>query len=292
MNNPPTIIVTGSSGMVGTSIVSHFSQLGFRVRAFQRKFLKSHDPLISYHSFDLADVKDQGFQGAHYLVHCAYRPFISREERESGVNIDIEGTIRIISFCRAHGIKLIFLSTLSAHPDARSYYAKHKLIAEGLFDVSTDLILKLGIVLGRGGGLFGRILSSLGKYRIIPLIGGGRQVTQTIALDDLCRVLEAGIRQGTVGNFKIAHPARVTMKELYVGMADSIGARPFYISVSWEVAYRSSQILEWMGVSLPFTAENVLGLQDFRTFDTNSSLEVFGVTTQDYRATLATMKHE
>lgn len=256
------------------------------MRAFQRSLPKQSNPLITYYPFDLADVKDQGFAGADYLIHCAYRPIVSRQDKKLNRNIDIEGTKKIISLSRKYAIKVVFLSTVSAHSGAESYYARNKLLAEGLFDARKDLILKLGLVLGLGGGLFGKIIASLRNNKIVPLVGGGRQRIQTIALDDLCRIIEIGINKNIVGNFIIAHPSVITMNELYREMADRISVQPLFIPVPLVVTYRLSQLMERMGFRLPFTSENVLGLKDLKTFNPNPDLEVFGLKIKDYRTTL------
>ncbi|TSC89507.1 MAG: NAD-dependent epimerase/dehydratase [Parcubacteria group bacterium Gr01-1014_2] len=286
MNPRPTVIITGSSGFVGSALVSYFFKLGFQVRAFQRRLPKQSDPPAAYYSFDLAEVKDQGFAGADYLIHCAYQSIISRQEKKSDMNTDIEGTKKVISLSRKYAIKIVFLSTISAHPKAESYYARNKLLAEGLFDTKKDLILKLGLVLGDGGGLFGKIISSLTNNKIVPLVGGGRQHIQTIALDDLCRIIEIGINKNIVGNFTIAHPSIITMNELYRKIARCIGVKPLFIPVPLIVTYRLSQLMEMMGFKLPFTSENVLGLKDLKTFNTNPDLEVFGLKVKDYKTTL------
>ena len=286
MNSHSTIIITGSSGFIGSSLVSYFFKLGFQVRAFQRSLPKEKYPSVIYYPFDLANVQDQGFAGADYLIHCAYRPIISRQEKKSDTNTDIEGTKKIISLSRKYAIKMVFLSTVSAHSNAKSYYARHKLLAEGLFDTKKDLILKLGLVLGDGGGLFGKIVFSLTNNKIVPLVGGGRQRIQTIALDDLCRIIEIGVNKNIVGNFTIAHPSIITMNELYRKIARCIGVKPLFIPVPLIVTYRLSQLMERMGFKLPFTSENVLGLKDLKTFNTNPDLEVFGLKIKDYKTTL------
>jgi len=286
MKNLPTVIVTGSSGLVGSSLVSYFSGLGFKVRAFQRSAPKRKLESVEFYPFDLNDVQDNGFVGADYLIHCAYRPIISKKERESGNNVDLEGTKKIIALARKHGVKLIFLSSTSAHSDALSFYAKNKLQMEGLFDTEKDLVLKLGLVIGEGGGLFGRIVASLNNFKLVPLVGGGRQHIQTLALDDLCRIIETAIKKNITGKFMIAHPAVVTMEEIYRRTADHIGAKPLFIPVPTNITHQSLKIIEQLGLTLPFTAENVLGLKDMGTFDTAPGLDVFGLELKDFQTTL------
>lgn len=286
MDNLPTIIITGSSGLVGSALVSYFARRGFRVRAFQRTPCRHEIELVSCYPYDLADVRDNGFEGADYIVHCAYRPVISKQQRQSHINVDIEGTKRTIAYARAHGVKFILLSSTSAHPESRSYYARTKLLIEGLCDPNKDLILKLGLVLGGIGGLFGKIRSSLQRYALVPLVGGGRQRVQTIALDDLCRIVEVGIRNDVAGVFRIAHPRVVTMKELYRGIADSVGVHPVFVPVPLLVAYALACLMEALGFHPPFTSENVLGLKDLRVWDTASDLGMFSLNVMDWETAL------
>ena len=51
---------------------------------------------------------------------------------------------------------------------------KNKMLAESLFDMREDLVLKLGLVLGGNGGLFGKIKKMLRQHRVIPssVLGG------------------------------------------------------------------------------------------------------------------------
>lgn len=271
---------------MGSSLVPHFSQAGYPVRAFQRSAPEVKQAGVSYYEFDLSDVQDNGFEGANYIIHCAYRPVVGRLDREFGANTDIDGTKQIIFLARKYGISLVFLSTTSAHVGSVSYYAKSKLVAEKLFDLKRDLILRLGLVIGAGGVLW-RIAGTLRKHRIIPLIGGGKQHIQTIDINDLCRVIEAGVIMGTVGKFEIADPRVVTMGELYRTIAENIAAKPVFIAVPLALVARLMQILEQFEFKLPFTSQNVLGLRDMKTYEAHSALEIFGVKTEHYRTTLS-----
>lgn len=286
MGSHLTIIITGSSGLVGSALVSYFARRGFRVRAFQRTPCRHEIESVSCYPYDLTDVRDNGFEGADYIVHCAYRPVVSKEERQWDINVDVEGTKKTLMYARAHGIKCIVLSSTSAHPESRSYYARTKLLIEGLCEPNKDLVLKLGLVLGGMGGLFGKIRSSLQRYALVPIVGGGRQRVQTIALDDLCHIVEAGICNDLSGVFRIAHPRVITMKELYRGIADSVGAHPVFVPVPLSVAYSLARLMEVLGFHLPFTSENVLGLKDLRVENTASDLAQFGLDVMDWKTTL------
>jgi nucleoside-diphosphate-sugar epimerase len=286
MERMSTIIVTGSTGLVGSALVAHLARQGFQVRAFQRVILVDKLPNISYHPFDLKDIRDEGFSGADYIVHCAYQPVVSKEERESGASLDESAAHVLIGLARKYGIKIIFLSSTSAHADAHSWYARTKANTEKLFDTNRDLVLRLGLVIGGTGGLFGRLQANLRRFKIIPLLGGGRQRVQVLNLGDLCKVVEEAIRKNISGVYNVAHPGGVSMLEIYTRISEAMGVRPYFISVPLSLAYGATRALEGIGVKLPFTSENILGLKDLRIVDVRPYFEQFEVPLSDWRATL------
>ncbi|MEK7598930.1 MAG: NAD-dependent epimerase/dehydratase family protein [Patescibacteria group bacterium] len=280
MDKNQTIIITGSSGFIGSRLVGHFLKLGFNVRTFQRAKCDYNNPMASCFHFELSEVKDMGFQGADYLVHSAYQPVIGRNR---AADVNLEGAKKIISLCRKYGVKMVFLSTLSAHSEAESNYGRQKLLMESLFDPRQDLILKPGLVLGEGGGLFGRIASVLKTKKIIPLVGGGKQRVQTIELDDLCRIIELGIKKNICGSFMVATPDAITLKELYLNIAKKAGSKPLFIPVPTILAYFILRFAEISGIRLPITSENVLGLKHLKVFNTAPDLRRFGAVLKNYK---------
>jgi NADH dehydrogenase len=286
MTDTKKIIVTGSSGFIGLAVVAHLAKRGFAVRAFQRKPHTHNIPNVSFQSFDLEDVRDEGFAGAQYMIHCAYQPRVGKK-RESQANS--EGTKRLIALCRKHNIPIVFLSTLSAHPRAESHYGKDKLAIEKLFSPETDLVLKLGLVLGEGGGLFGRMAKLLAENRVIPLIGGKKQI-QTLALKDLCNIIEHAITRQVRGTKLCAHPEAIQLKQLYVEIARTVGAHPLFVPVPIGVAYTLARIAERAGITLPITSENVLGLEHLEVFETETDMRALGVPLQNYINALAHLR--
>ncbi len=279
MNSAKTIIITGAGGFIGSHLTSYLAGLGVRVRAFGRKTPTLHDPRIAYHPFDLANIQDAGFAGADYLIHCAHESVLGR-----GVNV--EAAKKIISLCKKHDIRLIFLSSFSAHEDAESEYGREKLAIERLCDPEKDLVLKLGLVLGPGGGLFGKIVSLLDRLPVVPLVGAGSQMIQTLALEDLGAVMASGIEKNISGAYAIAHPLPVSMKMLYEEIARRLGRTPVFVPVSLSAAFRMARLAEALGFHPPITSENVLGLKHLRVRDTREDVARFGVLLKDWRETL------
>ena len=282
MEKTPTIIITGSSGFIGSYFTSRFSEDGFKVRAFQRKIPPHRAGPITYYSFNLSEVKDEGFNGADYLIHCAYQP--NPKDLESDINIS--AAKKIISLARKYNIKIVYFSSMSAHPGAESKYGRHKLAAEKLFDSKKDLILKPGFVIGAGGGLFGKIASFIKHHKIIPLVGGGNQLIQIIALDDLYLLTNRAIKKGLTGTFALAYHEPVRLKELYKEIAKNQGAKPIFVHIPLPVVYWGMRLIECLGIYPPITSENLLGLKMLKTYGTAGGLKTIGAAVKDYQMTL------
>ncbi len=290
MSKPLTIIVTGSSGLVGSALIKHLANSGNRIRAFQRRPPVLERSGVEYVHFNLADVRDEGYEGADILIHCAYQLAGSNNSREGGEDLDESAARAIIALSKKYGIKIIYLSSTSADDAAHSRYAKSKSKIERLFDINHDLILRLGLVVGGEGGLFGRLQANLRRFKIIPLLGGGRQRVQTLHLEDFCLVVDEAIEKKVVGVYSIAHPDGVFMHEIYKGISHTVGVRPYFISVPLGIAYGITHPLEKMGIKLPFASDNILGLYDLRIADVKQYYQRFSVPLRDWRSSLREYK--
>ena len=277
-----TIAITGGNGFIGGALVAYFSALGWNVRSLERREDITTTGNITRLPFDLAQAGNFDCTNIDVLIHTAYQPILGKS---SDANINVEATKILAEITKRAGVKVVFLSTLSAHKDAESIYGKTKLEMEGMFDAKNNLILRLGLVLGKGGGLFGRISQIIEKSSIVPLIGGNKPI-QTISLDNICRIIEVGICTEICGIYDIAHPQVITLKTLYAEIAHSANRSPIFFPVPILPIYYLLLITEWLHLPFPFTSENVLGLKCLRAFDTTKDVAEFGITLKNYSETL------
>lgn len=269
-----TIIITGANGFIGSALVKHFSSKGWKVKALVRAALNAKVDNVSYHPYDLAKpVDDELFNATDVLVHCAYKKYETGNDADE---INISGTKHLIEQCRKHNVKPVFLSSFSAHEDAVSHYGKHKFYLESLFDVKTDLVLKPGLVLGNSG-LFHSIAEVIKTKKVVPLIGGGKQPLQVIAVDDLCKVIAAAIEKRLTGKLYIAEPTVITMKQLYDAIAARCNKKVVYFPLPASIALLLAAAAAGIGVKLPVSPESVKGLTQLRSFDTTADMQKVGV---------------
>jgi nucleoside-diphosphate-sugar epimerase len=276
-----SVAVTGAAGFVGKRLVERLHERGVHVRAMVRDPSAPYPfarPGIALFRCDLPDAIDTtALQGARALVHCAYTTRF--KDLESARRSNEGGTRALLEKSRAAGVrKFVFLSSQSAHEEAKSYYGRSKLELERLLSPETDVILRSGLVIGReGNGLFHRMRDMVRGARVIPLFGGGRQPIQTIHIDDLCAAIENAIDRGLSGLYTVAEPRAIEMRELLRMIAARIRKKPVFVPFPIPPALVVLKVIEGLRIPFPVSSENLLGLACLRASDTARDLERLGV---------------
>ncbi len=133
MDKKKTVLITGSNGFIGRSLVHFFASKGWMVKGFQRKEESGDAGKIQFVKYELGKpLSPENFEGADVLIHCAVQQYSMQHPDSDEVNI--RGAKDLLSICREKNIRVVFLSTLSAHAEAGSHYGKNKLFLESLFD--------------------------------------------------------------------------------------------------------------------------------------------------------------
>lgn len=286
----PSIIITGANGFIGESLVNYFFAKGWLVKAFVHSMPVNKLSGVEYVLYNLEEKPNaQIFESVNYLVHGAYLKFDKNKNSDS---INIQGTKTLLDLCRKNNIKPLFLSSLSAHKDAESHYGKTKLESEKLFDVSKDIILKPGFVIGKKG-LSGELINRIRNSTFFPLVGGGLQPIQTIHINDLCLIIEKVFIENVVGLYHVAEMEEVSMKTFYQEISSQLNKKMNFISFPTSLLYFICRVFESIGIKFPVSSENVLGLKHLIKFDTTKDLNKLGVTLKNYKESLkAVIKDE
>ena len=181
--------------------------------------------------------------------------------------------------------RLVFLSSISARHDALSVYGRDKFELESLLRGPRELVVRPGLVLG-DGGLFHRIRSIVARRPVVPLVGGGQQLIQTVHIDDLIAAISAAIREGRSGTLTVAEPTPVRFRELLAECAQQMHRRVLFIPVPAPVVALVLVSAERLRIRLPVSRDNLVGLQTTVVAKTD---DIPGVDIRDYRSSLASL---
>jgi nucleoside-diphosphate-sugar epimerase len=265
-----TIIISGANGFIGSELTSHFNRKGFIVRALIHNPAKIPVIGVGYYTYNFGDaVEEKIFEQADCFIHCAYD--------KHSLKLNIEGTRQLLALSKKYGVKKnIFISSLSSREDALSIYGKQKWACEKLFNQPNDIVLRLGMVIGNGG-LFGQMKNYLQQKNRIPIISGGQQPIQTIYIRDLMEAIDRCIEKNFTGTISIASSEKLAYKEFYSLICKSLHVVPSFTSIPYGLLYFCLSVSETLGIKLPVSRENILGLKKQSYVDTTADLKKIGI---------------
>jgi nucleoside-diphosphate-sugar epimerase len=287
----PTLAVTGAAGLLGRHLSHYFYERGWEVRGLVRNFSVPTFGGTDIRLFkcDLPEEIDRAaLEGVDILVHCAYMTRFTNLAEARRVNE--EGTKSILEGARAARVRhFVFVSSTGAYSGALSYYGRSKYLLEGIMDPERDLVIRPGLILAREGGLFQRIVSLVQRFPVVPILGGGKQIVQTVHVEDLCQAFELAINRSITGLLNVAEPEGLTMKELLQLVATHLRRRRVMLPLPNTPIWVMLRLFERFAVSLPISSENLLGLTGLRHVSTAPDLKRHGLKIRNVRESLATL---
>jgi len=276
------VIITGANGFIGNELVHYFAERQYKVYALARNTPPEMPANAEFIQYDLAKeiLNEYIFSRADFVIHCAYA-------KHSGKKNDIDmtnvlGAKRLVDVVKKYNVKkVVFLSSLSAHEGALSYYGNHKMFLEDVFNTGNNLILKPGLVIGNGG-LYKTIAEIISKSKFIPMIGGGGQPVHSVYIDDLANIILTGLENDTRGIYPVGEPVAITMKEFYKAVSSKLGKKSVFVPFPYWCAELLIFTAGLVGLKIPITKENILGLKCNRKYDMTETLKTFGVKLKTY----------
>ncbi len=284
------VVLSGATGFIGRRLAEYLLTDGWQVRGIARDIhaaTASGDPRIVWYAGDLSGQADPTvWRQAQVLIHAAWSPAHKQPEKTSQENR--EGSQRLFAQALDAGIaKRIFLSSMSAHERALSAYGKSKFAVEAMLRPQQDLVVRPGFVIGNGG-VHAAMTRAIEKSIIIPSFYGGQQLVQPIAVDDLCLGICAALARDVTGRVTYAEEAPITVDVFYRAIADSLGqTRKPIVHFPGQAAAALLAVCERIGLSLPMTTENLLGLKALEPTFVADDLRRVGLAPKPYREALA-----
>jgi NADH dehydrogenase len=210
------ILITGSSGFIGTNLVRELSKEN-KLRCIVRK--KNQEPINNVELFyaDLLnkDLLEEAFQGVNTVIHLAA---LTEGKPKKILETNIQGTKNLIELSKKYNIKrFILLSSDNVILKNKGPYASSKSIAEEIVINSelNHIILRPNWVYDyKGNKDLKNIISLVKKTKIVPIIGNGEYKLQPIHVKDLIFAIKQAL---TINENKIYHlggSEEITFNEL------------------------------------------------------------------------------
>lgn len=273
------VVISGASGFIGGHLVRHFLAKGWTVIALVRAFPSKPLKDVEYRLYDLLQAPAVDlFREAAYFIHAAYLP--------NNFDCNVTGAKQLLACSRQASLRRnVFISSFSSSVDSESLYGRQKYAIEQLFCRDTDTIVRPGAVLG-DGGLFSKMNAHIAAGKRIPLIQGGRQPMQTIAVDDLCLAIEHILLKDLSGVFNVAEPESLTYKEFFTLLGEFNGRPARCLPIPFRVLLLVLKMTDAIGLKLPVGRESLLGLKMMRFRETTNDLALLGLHVKSYKQSL------
>ncbi len=213
-----TIAITGASGFVGTSLTKYFSRLQFKIIAISRDILNDNQKLEE--TLSQSDIVIN-LAGANIINRWSesYKKLLYSSRIDTTSKIvtainNIENKPKLLISTSAVGIydnkathdengtfSNDFLSTLCQDWEKEALKASNS--------VTKVAIFRFGIVLGKEGGAFAKMITPF-KFGLGGIIGSGNQAFSYIHISDLLRAYEFVINNDFSGVFNLTAPKPTT----------------------------------------------------------------------------------
>lgn len=275
-NKQLTVIITGANGFLGSALVKYFKRDGWHVIALVRNAHKYSAPGVVYAEYDLSKPFDASiFAGADYLVHTAYVKYDNKHP--DALKTNLEGAKRLLKASRQYKLtKNVFMSSMSAHSGAESIYGKQKLAIEKLFKGADCAVIRAGLIMGNGG-IVKQMTDFMKSKHAVPLIGGGKQPLQVVAVYDLVRVIKTILVENQSGTLTIATPEVYTYKAFYKALRKHLGIVVVFIPIPLAILMGITKLTTFLHLPIAINEDNVLGLKNLRSAKTADDLHTLHI---------------
>ncbi len=237
------ILLTGSTGFIGSRVLQALSEKSLEVRCLVRKPAVREKPNITYMTGDVLDYDSlvratEGIDTVYYFIHM-----MGNQPRGEQKRFDILDRLAInnmVRACRQNCVKRIIHLTGMRNPHEKlSHHLESRKEVEEIIRNSgiNYTIFRASVIIGRGGAAFEILNAAVRKFSIIPVFNWEKTQVQPIYIDDVVKYLAGCLEKEETLNrcFDIGCPQILTYKELMQQYAEELGLKRRFISIpgSW-----------------------------------------------------------
>lgn len=270
------ILITGSTGFIGSHLCHRLASEGHQVTAFHRStsditLLK--DLNLQHAIGDITDFESlqRAAQGSEIVIHAAAYIFYWRKYREIQNKINLEGTRNVVRACRQSGARrLVHVSSVAAigissdspanedfvfnldNTQLNYHLSKRRAeqeVTRGVAQGLDAVIVNPSTVMGafgkqyRGGGMIERVR----RQRLVTDFRGGINV---VHVDDVVDGIVRALARGKRGERYILGGENLSYRRINEIIAECFGLRRTFVPVPRLVTGVGAAIMEPLGAWL------------------------------------------
>lgn len=257
----PHVVMTGPGGYLGGNLGACFSKAGWRVSGAGRR---PQAGLEWDGRLDLIAGLIPEWPAADLLIHAAYDFTAATEDEIERRNV--QPSIQILRTARESGIsRVVFISSLAAHPDARSLYGRGKFRVEKVCRESGVTVIRPGLLYGAPqGGLTRSLARAVQALPVLPYPYYANAPMFACHVADVCRLCLAVGRlpQAELPTAPLiaAHDAALSFRELLSVIAAAQVRSNFLLPVPWRLPWCALRLAEIAGLRPGFRSDSLLSL--------------------------------
>ena len=289
------ILLTGATGFIGNSILKALLDSGHEVAACVRKpgaLIRRYPGITEVQCDYKADVDSRDWmerlRGIDAVINAV--GIISEHKGNRFEDLHTRAPIALFTASEEQGVrKLIQISALGADEKARSVYHLSKRAAdEHLMSAQLDwTILRPSVVYGTDGQstAFFRAMAGL---PIVPLIAGGKQQIQPIAVEDLVKIVLTALDNKKLSNklLEVAGPEPISFKYYLSLQRQWLGlGKGLFMSIPYRLALLAGTVAGALG-NLILNRETVSMLQRGNCTDITAQVEATGIVPRSVQSNL------
>ena len=288
------VLVTGATGFLGRNVVEELLARHHQVRCLvhspgRERLFGKRDVEIHYGNVLDADSLQQAMYDVQSVVHLVG---IIRQRRSSTFDlVHREGTANVVEAAGNSGVReIIYVSALgAAFNPAYPYYhskrqAEQRVINSGL----GYTILRPSVIFGKGDEFLTALAGLVRLGPFTPVIGGGRNRMQPVAVEDVARCVSGSVGNSLVKGkvLSLGGPDRLNYNELIDEVALAMGRRARRLRIPTFLAYPAVFVMEGLLSRPPLTTAQLKMLGIRNVAEGNDIEDEFGFTPRPLRGNI------
>lgn len=281
------VMVTGAAGYIGERLIATMLGRGWHITVLGRAAIDpAAAPRLRLYEWRLganvpepAFSAEKSFQNVDAVVHLAH-------DWSGGTGAvdekNVRDTCKLLNGSRAHGVRrFVFISSLSARPDALNRYGRTKAAIEDCLSGPGEVAARVGLVYGgRPRSMYATLCRITDISPVIPMIGAD-QAVQPMHIDDVCAGIIALVERPDLTRkiYGLGDPHPVTFGDFLRALArHRRGRRLRLIPISRRAALFLADITAGVPFLPKIDRERILGLGGIRVRDTAGEIAELGIT--------------